>query len=266
MKELIRRGESGGQVSDWNPSSDTVTAPSQQSFFVPHGLTLRQTINAGTTSVTIPAGIEWVYVVLAGPGGRGVSGGGGAGGIAWGWTLAQSTCVVGSGTTANSGYTRYGHIMAGQGGIVGTSNSFLGSGTRADQNVYTANMYGMPVGGFGSASTRNAGDGISGGGGSDSATANGWNGGSGMAGGGGGYGASGFVGGTGGTGFGIDGTVYTAGTAAGNRAGGGGAGIAGNGSNAAGTSTGGAGGLGGGGGGSGPTPGAGGDGILYIFY
>ena len=99
MKELIRRGESGGQVSDWNPSSDTVTAPSQTSFFAPHGLTLQQTIQS-SGSVTIPAGIEWVYVVAVGggaSGGGGASAGGKAGSVAWGWTIPQSTCIVGAG-------------------------------------------------------------------------------------------------------------------------------------------------------------------------
>lgn len=288
MKELIRRGESGGQVSDWNPSSDTITAPSQTSFFAPHGLTLRQTITS-SGAVTIPAGIGWVYVVLTGGGEGGYFGfGGTAGEVVWGWTLAQNTCIIGAGggTEGSGGYSRYGHIIA-RGAL---SNTLMGThyyGIPGGSNGTASAPNGTP-GGFGGKgiSTTNAngaagGDGISGGGagssGATTGTSTGGTGGSGMAGGGGGesYASTGTrIGGTGGKGIGIDGTIYTGGigftTTAGNSRGGGGAGIAGNGANAT-DLLGGNGGLGGGGGGSGRSAGggnagSGGAGILYIWY
>ena len=120
MSNSLHRGESSGQVSDWMPSASSVTPRSNTSQIVPYGLQLRQTINAGTTSVTIPAGINWVFAICVGGGGGGSSlvYGGGAGGITWGWTSSCSSCVVGSGgaSSAAGGYTRYGHIMAGGGG------------------------------------------------------------------------------------------------------------------------------------------------------
>jgi hypothetical protein len=282
-----RRGQSAGPVSE-SVRGDDYTPFSQTSFLNPFGLTLRQTITS-SGSVTIPAGIDWVYVVMTG-GGRGVffGYGGGAGEISWGWTLAQNTCIIGAGgpgSNTGAGYTRYGHIIA----------------RGAPTNTATANYYGIPGGlNFGDGNPQNGGIGSNagGGGGAASGTAQGGNGGSGISGGAGGQGAattgtstggnggSGLAGGgggqgtgtttgtrtggNGGNGLGIDGTIYTGGSGASQTnatgGGGGGAGIAGNGSNASG-GTGGNGGLGGGGGGSGSgTSSVGGAGILYIFY
>ena len=86
MNEFLRRSAPGIQVSGLAVGDNTTTAPST---LAPYGLTLQQTINAGTTSVTIPAGVIWVYAICVGAGGaRGgaVLSGGGAGGISWGWT------------------------------------------------------------------------------------------------------------------------------------------------------------------------------------
>ena len=236
----------------------------------------------GTIAVTIPTGITWVYAICVGNGGGGAgSGGGGAGGVAWGWTLANSTCVIAA-PGATSGITRYGHIIAGTGGQNGSANPFLGGGARSDTSVSgSINYFGMPAGtvtsgmGSGAAGGNNGagrgGDGISGGGGSNNASGTGFRGGNGLVGAGGGSGATNFGGGDGGAGINIltgantsgAGAIAAAGVAG---AGGGGGGLAGNGTAASGTS-GGNGGLGGGGGGGGnPTTGAGGAGILYIFY
>jgi len=85
MAEGFKRGEVGSQVNSWMPSTNTVTPSGFTSSIAPFGLQLRQTINAGTTSVTIPAGITFVYAIAVGSGGGGgqyVAGatGGGAGG------------------------------------------------------------------------------------------------------------------------------------------------------------------------------------------
>ena len=146
MANPIRRGESGSQVNSW-AQNDTVTPTAQTSFILPHGLTLRHTINAGTTSVTIPAGITWVYAICVGAGGGSNGyGGGGAGGVAWGWTLANSACVVGVGSGgANGGYTRYGHIIAGGGGNGQGGAGTLGGGGGANASGAT-NYWGMPGG------------------------------------------------------------------------------------------------------------------------
>lgn len=232
----------------------------------------------------IPSDITWVYVVLAGGGGRenGWSGGG-AGGVAWGWTTAQNRFIINAGAPEWSndygGFSRYGHIMAGGGGTGGFPG-WLGGGAGGAGGSGSANMWGMP-GGVGSNTTGGAvpdaaaggggswapfkgGNGISGGGGQASGNALilAGDGGNGMAGGGGGGSTwvSGVITGTGGTGIGIDGTVYVGGVGSG-FSGGGGAGIAGNGVNAA---SGGRGGLGGGG--SGGVSNGGGIGIGYIFY
>ena len=280
MANPIRRGESSSQVSSW-AQSDRVTPNAQTSFILPHGLTLRHTVNAGTTSVTIPSGITWVYAICVGAGGNGGGGssaGGGAGGIAWGWTLANSTCIVG--TTGNPGnHTRYGHIIAGGGGG-GTGLPFLGGagnglGTATGGVAGATNYWGMPGGAFpsglgsggggGNGSTsKTAGLGISGGGGGGN-TGIASPGASGLAGGGGGGGA-GVTAAAGGNGINILTGAVTTGGAASGTLGGGGAGVAGNGASGSST-TGGAGGLGGGGGGCGQgVSGPGGAGILYIFY
>jgi hypothetical protein len=305
MANPIRRGESGSQVSSWMPSSNTVTPLANTSFILPYGLQCQQTINAGTTSVTIPAGITWVYVILAGGGGGGGSRAGGAGGIAWGWTLANSTCVVGAGGLANNegGYTRYGHIIAGGGAALSQSElggAGGGGGASAGSGASgSINYWGMPpVGGrvgsttgnslpgfsavsgggaggtsFAGATAGNGGDGISGGGGgrsenAGSSTQTGGNGGNGLAGGaGGGAGlTSGTrIGGNGGNGINILTGAITTG----------GTGTTGTGTNGVGGGGGGIAGNGGnasgttagvGGLGGGGGGGVGGDGILYIFY
>ena len=263
MSARMDRGQSSSQVSGWMPSAANITPLAQTSFLNPYGLTLRQTITS-SGSVTIPAGITWVYVVMTGGGAAGANQGNGAGAgvVSWGWTLASSTCIIGAGGIPGSGgagYTRHGHIIAGAGnsGTVGA-----GSGGATGATNYwgtpggTANNVGSGAGG-GSGAGANGGDGISGGGGAGNSTAGsgtniGGNGGSGVAGGGGGVAQTTTgtrTGGNGGNGIGIDGTIYTGGTGStstsANVAGGGGAGIAGNGSNASGL-TGGDGGLGGG--------------------
>ena len=126
MAEGFKRGEAGSQVNSWMPSSNASTPNGFTSSILPYGLQLRQTINAGTTSVTIPAGITFVYAIAVGGGGGG--GGGGAGGVAWGWTLATSSCVVGTGGTAGlaGGYSRYGNVIAGGGNFAGSAGGGTG--------------------------------------------------------------------------------------------------------------------------------------------
>lgn len=275
-----------GQVSNWNDSS---TPLAQTSFLNPYGLTLRQTITS-SGSVTIPAGIPFVYVVMTGGGGGTFFGYGSRGAeVSWGWTVPQSTCIIGAGTTGAGGYTRYGHIIAvgGRGNSPAPTNywgipgggAFTDSATPRDGNVGSNAASGNGATGSSERDGSNGGNGISGGGGSAGVRSTGdvlgGNGGSGLVGGGGGNTRLSTTtgtrtGGNGGNGLGIDGTVYIGGTGSSRTnaaaAGGGGAGIAGNGSNAT-TNAGGNGGLGGGGAGAsdGGTS-TGGAGILYIFY
>ena len=263
MSNPIRRGEVGSQVNSWQPSTNAVTPNGFTSSIAPYGLQLQQTKNAGDTSVTIPAGITFVYAICVGGGGGGgnvtSSYGGGGGGMAWGWTLATSSCVIGAGAaanTANTGYTQYGHIIAGYGGTGNLQAGLLGGGgggANATTNGGGTNYWGIP-GGLGGQSTSTV-KGI-GGGGAGSSISYGISASSGISGGGGGgSGGAGLIGGGGTTGLGgkgvniLTGATYTP-------TGSGGAGIAGNGSGATG-------GLGGGGGGGG---GSGGAGILYLFY
>ena len=116
-----------GQVSGWNNSSSSYTALAQTSFNLPYGLQLRQTITS-SGAVTIPAGIPFVYVIMTGGGGGSntTGTGGGGGGVSWGWTLANSICIVGAGGAAITigGYTRYGHIIAGGGGYAGLAENY----------------------------------------------------------------------------------------------------------------------------------------------
>ena len=288
MANPNRRGQSTGPVSG-SVRGDDETPFSQTSFLNPYGLTLRQTITS-SGSVTIPAGITWVYVIMTGGGSGGYFGyGGGAGEVSWGWTLSNSTCIIGAGGATfggnEGGYTRYGHIIA-KGGTVTTTATranYYGipGGVSFGDNGNSAGQMGSNGGRAGSPSSNgatgfNGGNGISGGGASQGSattgTSTGGNGGSGLAGGGGGTGAvttGTRIGGAGGNGINIlTGAVTTGGTGSTgtntNGAGGGGAGIAGNGSNAV-TTNGGNGGLGGGGAGAAGTS-TGGAGILYIFY
>ena len=127
-----RKGQAGNPVSTGMQSA-TYTPFVNTHFNLPYGLYLRQTILTGTTSVTIPAGITFVYAIAvgaggAGNGGGGSAGGGGAGGVAWGWTIATGSCIVGAGGTSTGGYTRYGNIIAGGGAPALQNSGTLGSG------------------------------------------------------------------------------------------------------------------------------------------
>jgi hypothetical protein len=256
----------------------------------------------GTTDVTIPTGITFVYAICVGAGGGTLStiSAGGAGGVAWGWTLANPSSAIGANTTGAGGFTRYGNIIAGGGGSGGSTPN--GPGGAGGYSAGITNYWGIPGGSAGTSSSINGqsaaaggggffgntlstagsgGNGISGGGGgyaslAGSQTNTGGNGGSGLVGGGGGCGLATTgtrTGGSGGNGTNIlTGTQTTGGTGSTgtntNGAGGGGAGIAGNGSNASGTSAG-NGGYGGGGAGASGTGGAntfGGAGLIYLFY
>jgi len=235
----------------------------------------------GEIPVTIPSGVTFVYAIAVGGGGPGSFFGnaGGGGGVAWGWTLATSSCVVGAGAaggntlnTGNGGYTRYGNVITGGG--CGADNTPILGGAGSTQNSRTlgsTNYWGIPGGANAAAGIPNVGSGASG------AQTSG-PGGNGISGGGGrSVGGSGLVGGgctsggNGGTGINIlTGAITLGGLSTSVNSGGGGGGIAGNGFNSSG-SNGGNGGLGGGGGGGsqGPnigTGGAGGAGILYLFY
>jgi len=259
----------------------------------------------GEQNVTIPAGINFVYVIMTGGGEAGeraqITTGGGSGGVSWGWTVPSPTCIIGAGGTTSGldgGFSRYGNVIAGGGGGTATLGSGGGAGVSGATNYWGIpggvngatrlnGQSGSGAGGGGGTATLNTsggngGSGISGGAGGSasvtgSGTMTGGNGGSGLVGGGGG-GAGGNTGtrtgGNGGNGINIlTGAVTTGGTGtvgtSANGGGGGGGGMAGNGTNAV-TTTGGAGGLGGGGGGGGPTSsdqgGSGGAGILYLFY
>ena len=289
MYEDLRRGQVSSQVSSWSQNNDFSPF---NSFLSPYGLTLQQTINAGTTSVTIPAGITWVYAICVGSGAGGFFAySGGAGHVAWGWTLATSSCVVGASVSANNGnYTRYGHILAEGGTSAGGANprtTFYGvppGNSFGDGNPPSNGTIGGAAGGGGantaSTGTLTGGSGASGmfggpGSGSNSSgtfTGIGGNGGSGLTGGGGGSmtgSVTGTVtGGNGGDGINIlTGAKTTGGLgssgSSNNGKGGGGAGVAGNGSNAVGATPG-NGGLGGGGSGGGSS--SSGAGILYLYY
>ena len=65
MANPIRRGQASSQVSSWSPSSSGFTPNQQTSFFLPHGLQLRHTVET-TGSVTIPSGVTWVYAICVG--------------------------------------------------------------------------------------------------------------------------------------------------------------------------------------------------------
>jgi hypothetical protein len=257
----------------------------------------------GTTDVTIPSGITFVYTICVGAGGGTLAtiSAGGAGGVAWGWTIATPSSVVGANSAgAVGGFSRYGNVIAGGGGSGATAVN--GPGGAGGFSAGNTNYWGIPPGGAGTATSingtngsgagggffgttlstgGNGGNGISGGGGghaslTGSQTNTGGNGGSGLIGGGGGcaYTTTGTrTGGSGGNGINIltgqqtTGGTGTTGTST-NGAGGGGAGIAGNGSNASGT-TAGNGGYGGGGAGASGQGGAttyGGAGLIYLFY
>ena len=288
MANPIKRGQAGAQVSDFGSST---SAGSFVSSITPYGLKLQQVITS-TGSVTIPAGINFVYAICVGGGGAGVFNGygGGAGGITWGWTIASPSCIVAAGATAGTsfgGYTRYGHLIAGggggnNGGYLGGASGFNGSGST---NYWGVQYYGGFPGSNNTTVTQptNGTNGVSGGGGgwvgtSGSGKVKAGNGGNGLAGGGGSAmftTVSGHIGGgNGGNGYNIQtgqittgglGGIWSSNTNQGS--GGGGAGTAGNGSSAGTGSVGGNGGLGGGAGGGGVLQaGTGGAGILYLYY
>lgn len=97
---------------------------------VPSNVTLKQTITTSQTSLTYPAGITavWVIVVGGGQAGTGV-GGGQAGNAVSGWTVPSAKCTVGAGGTGTGGlggYSLYGTVFAYGGGIAsGGSNALL---------------------------------------------------------------------------------------------------------------------------------------------
>jgi len=79
MANPSRRGQVTGPVSG-QIRGDKDTPFSNTHFILPYGLQLKQTKNAGDTSVTIPTGITFVYAIAVGGGGGGnASGAGGAG-------------------------------------------------------------------------------------------------------------------------------------------------------------------------------------------
>ena len=132
MSNPNRKGQAGNPVSIGMQSA-TYTPFVNTHFNLPFGLYLRQTILAGTTSVTIPAGINFVYAIaVGGGGGAGNGAASGAGGIAWGWTVATSSCVVGTGGAVNAAgnYTRYGNVIAGGGGQANNGPFLGGAGRR----------------------------------------------------------------------------------------------------------------------------------------
>ena len=125
MSNPSRRGQVGSEVSSSMQGAD-FTPFVNTHFNLPYGLRLQQTINAGTTSVTIPDGITFVYAIAVGGGGGATqNNAGGAGGVAWGWTIASPYCVVGAGGVSSTagGFTRYGNVMAGGGGQGGPRGS-----------------------------------------------------------------------------------------------------------------------------------------------
>ena len=134
MANPNRRGQAGNEVRT-GMQGVSYTPFANTHFILPYGLRLQQTKNAGDTSVTIPAGITFVYAIAVGGGGGSTgnasgSSGGGAGGIAWGWTLVTSSCIVGAGGlnsgTATGGYTRYGNVIAGGGGSGQLNSGIVG--------------------------------------------------------------------------------------------------------------------------------------------
>lgn len=286
MANPIKRGQAGGQVSDFGSSQ---SAAAFVSLITPYGLKLQQVITS-TGSVTIPADINFVYAICVGGGGSGIFNayGGGAGGITWGWTIADNSCIIGAGGPAGfgtaGGYTKYGHLMAGGGG--GNDGGFLGGasgfGRTPSTNYWGVQYYGGSTGSSTSTITQptSGSNGVSGGGGgyigaSGTGRVRSGSGGSGLAGGGGSgiYTSinSSIGGGNGGNGFNIQTGQITLGGVGGmlgsQGSGGGGGGTAGDGSSPGSGTTGGNGGLGGGGGGGGiNSGGAGGNGILYLYY
>jgi hypothetical protein len=154
MANSFERGLSGSQVSQW-AQNDTNTPSGFTSLITPYGLKLQQIITS-SGSVTIPANITFVYAICVGGGGAGIGGEGrtgGGGAVAWGWTLAFNSCIVGAGGVAGGslggGYTQYGNIIAGGGGAGGGGGA-LGGGCGAinflGNQISTANYWGMPSG------------------------------------------------------------------------------------------------------------------------
>ena len=97
------------------PQQDQRSAVVISQGSAPVGLTLQQTITS-SGSVTIPAGINYVYALLIGGGGGGAGapnntsagGGGGGGGVTYGWATAATTCTIGAGGAGGAGGTAVG--------------------------------------------------------------------------------------------------------------------------------------------------------------
>ena len=143
MANPVRRGQAGAAVST-TIRGDNFTPQSNTSWILPYGLRLQQTISTTTSSVSIPTGITWVYAIVVGGGAGGTTlASGGAGGLAWGWTLANTSCTVGTaGSGGNAGNpSRYGHIIAGGGG--GQSSTPVLGGSSGGPLTTGTNYYGM---------------------------------------------------------------------------------------------------------------------------
>ena len=67
MSNPVRKGQAGNPVSI-GMQSGSVTPFANTSFILPYGLQLQQTITS-SGSVTIPAGITWVYAIMTSGGG-----------------------------------------------------------------------------------------------------------------------------------------------------------------------------------------------------
>jgi len=263
-------------------SVQVATTPTATTFTVSNAATGTYTSGGSVApnTLSLPSNLTWIYAIVVGSGGTGyqdgTNTGGGAGGVAWGWTLATNTSWV-LGTVGATGVspisTRYGHIIAGSQGTNAVANGasgVLGAGGGGGTNagvgaslgatnywgipggtsVGTSNLPGLPGagGGGGSGGNNKGGDGISGGGGgSASGATTGGVGGSGLVGGSGGSGS--VSAGNGGNGINIiTGAITLGGTSNGIRSGGGG-GLLEAGGNATATLNG-YGGAGGGGGGA----------------
>jgi hypothetical protein len=111
MANPNRRGQVGSEVStgmqgvDYTPFSNT-------HFVLPYGLHLRQTINTGTTSVTIPSGITFVYAICVGGGGGPQTNGANGGGASY-ISLFESRLFPSAAETLNAAFANNrGRIVA----------------------------------------------------------------------------------------------------------------------------------------------------------
>lgn len=218
------------------PSSGTTIYPLAEPFAIPPNVSLQQTITTTTTSLTYPAGVSAVFVVLISAGKDGAAGTSGAAGtIVSGWTNPKTSCTIGTA----GGNTQYGGMIA----FGGTSNSSAGGSGNSTPYLNTIGSFhagGQYIGSGGGTGSAGA-----------NATLRGFTGGTGGSGG-------GQAGGGGGAGFNGNGTN-------GGNSGAGTTNYGGNGGN--GGAGGGGGGAGGNSAGNGPgAGGTGGAGIAYIYY